>query len=217
MSAYGILAAAVIFMVGLLWFESRGARVGVLATKAPLSLLFVLTAATQPFLIPVYHGFLLVGLLFCLAGDIFLALPGERAFLAGLVHFLLGHVFYVLAFFAMSGAGWWTLAGSCLAVGAGGIVWAWLRPSLGRMKGPVAAYIVVISLMVCGAAGVLGDSALETRGRILVMTGAFCFYVSDLFVARDRFVRKGFVNRLLGLPLYYAGQFMLAFSPAYLA
>jgi hypothetical protein len=38
--------------------------------------------------------------------------------------------------------------------------------------------------------------------------------VSDLFVARDRFVQPGFVNRLLGLPLYYAAQAMLAISTA---
>jgi len=38
------------------------------------------------------------------------------------------------------------------------------------------------------------------------------FYISDLFVARDRFFKTEFSNRLLGLPLYYAGQFLLAFS-----
>jgi hypothetical protein len=31
-------------------------------------------------------------------------------------------------------------------------------------------------------------------------------------VARQRFVSEGFGNRLLGLPLYYAGQFLLAWS-----
>jgi hypothetical protein len=36
--------------------------------------------------------------------------------------------------------------------------------------------------------------------------------VSDIFVARQRFVTKAFVNRSAGLPLYYAGQFMIAFS-----
>ncbi|MDD3992851.1 MAG: hypothetical protein PHV70_11955 [Desulfobacteraceae bacterium] len=36
--------------------------------------------------------------------------------------------------------------------------------------------------------------------------------MSDLFVARQRFVAPAFSNRLLGLPLYYIGQFLLAFS-----
>ena len=35
---------------------------------------------------------------------------------------------------------------------------------------------------------------------------------TDLFVARERFVVKSFTNKLVGLPLYYGGQFLLAFS-----
>jgi hypothetical protein len=31
-------------------------------------------------------------------------------------------------------------------------------------------------------------------------------------VARQRFVAPAFANRLYGLPLYYLGQFLLAFS-----
>ena len=40
--------------------------------------------------------------------------------------------------------------------------------------------------------------------------GALAFYLSDLSVARDRFVRPAFVNRAWGLPLYYGAQFVLA-------
>jgi len=46
----------------------------------------------------------------------------------------------------------------------------------------------------------------------MIGLGATCFYFSDLSVARDRFVQKGYINRLIGLPLYYLGQFLLAFS-----
>ena len=34
-----------------------------------------------------------------------------------------------------------------------------------------------------------------------------------LFVAKDRFVQSAFQNRLIGLPLYYGAQLMLATSP----
>lgn len=47
---------------------------------------------------------------------------------------------------------------------------------------------------------------------LLVRTGATLFYLSDLTVARDRFVRRRFANRLVGLPLYYAAQVLLALS-----
>lgn len=50
----------------------------------------------------------------------------------------------------------------------------------------------------------------------MAAAGAVAFYVSDVFVARDRFMKGGFVNRLVGLPLYYAGQFLIAFSLGFL-
>ena len=44
----------------------------------------------------------------------------------------------------------------------------------------------------------------------LILGGALAFYLSDLSVARDRFIREAFVNRLWGLPLYYGAQLLLA-------
>ena len=47
----------------------------------------------------------------------------------------------------------------------------------------------------------------------LIATGATLFYLSDITVALDRFVTgPRFVNRAIGLPLYYGGQFLLAYS-----
>jgi len=43
-------------------------------------------------------------------------------------------------------------------------------------------------------------------------TGAILFYLSDLAVARHRFVHESFVNRVIGLPTYYLGQFLLALT-----
>jgi hypothetical protein len=71
---------------------------------------------------------------------------------------------------------------------------------------------MVITLMASGAWAVFWKSSFQVSGRVLILAGAFCFYVSDLFVARHRFIKEEYQNRLLGLPLYYTGQFMLAFS-----
>jgi uncharacterized membrane protein YhhN len=68
----------------------------------------------------------------------------------------------------------------------------------------VIAYCLAISAMLWLA---LGTAQPEVR------LGALLFYGSDLFVARDRFVAPGAVNRLLGLPLYYAAQVLLALAP----
>jgi hypothetical protein len=48
---------------------------------------------------------------------------------------------------------------------------------------------------------------------VLILAGAVSFYFSDVFVARNKFINNEFRNRLVGLPLYYLGQFLLAFSP----
>ena len=80
------------------------------------------------------------------------------------------------------------------------------------MNIPVVLYVIIISIMVSGAWTVLGDPDLNRSGRIVVFIGALSFYFSDVYVARDRFMGQQFLNRLIGLPFYYAGQFLLAFS-----
>ena len=207
-----IIISAVVLLTGLLLFEKNGNLKGKLPFKSTLSCLFILTAVLQPHPLGVYYYILLIGLIFCLGGDVFLALPQERMFLFGLVSFLLGHVCYVLCFFSVAELNSWTWIGSGIALAISSIVFSWLRPHLGSMLVPVIAYITIITAMVIGAFTVLGDPALLSTGRFMVLFGAVSFYISDLFVARDRFLITGFVNRLAGLPLYYGGQFLLAFS-----
>ena len=72
------------------------------------------------------------------------------------------------------------------------------------MRAPVAGYIVAITAMVALAAGAWGAGA-----RVTLVGGALLFYLSDLCVARERFVVKSKWNGIVGLPLYYAGQLML--------
>ena len=106
------------------------------------------------------------------------------------------------------------LAASVVGVTAGAVllmawvVWWWLRRHLDRqMVRPVAAYVVVISAMVAVAFGTHGFLA-----NWRIAAGACAFFISDLFVARERFVSSGFGNRAWGLPLYYSGQVLLALS-----
>ncbi len=65
--------------------------------------------------------------------------------------------------------------------------------------------MVVISLMVVVALG-----AAAATDRFAIAAGAACFYLSDLHVARHRFVVESFWNKAWGLPLYYAAQLILA-------
>ena len=84
----------------------------------------------------------------------------------------------------------------------------WLGPHMdSKMRAPVLAYIVAITVMVALAAG-----SFRYCASWLLIAGALGFYLSDLSVARDRFVVPAFVNRLWGLPLYYAAVLLLAAS-----
>jgi uncharacterized membrane protein YhhN len=213
---YSIIAAAVVLLAGLLYCEKQEHQKAKLAVKAPLSALFILAAALQSHPMPPYTRLLLIGMLFCLGGDVFLALPQPKMFLYGLVSFLLGHLFYVAAFFYAAGINRWTGMGLVVSLLASGGVYLWLWPRLGDMRNAVICYIVVISAMAVGAWSMLGADSLQLSGRILAFGGALSFYVSDIFVARQRFVRTEFLNRLIGLPLYYGGQFMLAFSAGFI-
>ena len=207
-----IIVLAIILMAGLLNFGKKDNRRGLVSTKTTLSLLFILAVIIQPHPFPSFYHFLLVGLIFCLGGDVFLALPQKRMFLLGLISFLIGHLLYVIAFFSAAEIGQWTWIGTLVAMIISGWVYLWLRPHLGAMNGPVLLYIIVITAMLSGAWSILGDSSLTLTGRVMIFGGAVLFYFSDIFVARDRFLKNSFLNRLVGLPMYYAGQFLLAFS-----
>jgi uncharacterized membrane protein YhhN len=211
MNAALILAAAILLAL-LLVSERRGNPAFILAAKAPLSVLFILAALLQPWGNPGYALMLLPGLVFCLGGDVFLALTRPRMFLLGLVCFLVGHLFYTAAFLRLSPVNPWTWGGLAACAVLSFAVFQWLRPRLGSLRGPVAAYVAVITLMAAAAFTVFGDGRIGLPGRTLVLAGALSFYLSDIFVARNRFVKPGIVNRLAGLPLYYLGQFLLAFS-----
>lgn len=207
-----IIILAPILLSILLYCESReGSRV-LLPTKAGLSSLFIIAALFQPRSILLYYHFVLLALLFCLAGDIFLALPQKNMFLCGLISFLAGHVFYIFGFGYLARPGPWTWAGVLVIFAISSFVYIWLKPHLGKMKFHVLIYVIVISIMLSGAWSLLCDSPLALWGRVMIFAGALSFYLSDVFVARDRFLRKDFLNRLFGLPLYYGGQFLIAFS-----
>jgi uncharacterized membrane protein YhhN len=207
-----IIVLAAILLPLLLYFESKENPKGLVPVKTGLSLLFILTALVQQHPILRYYLFILFGLIFCLCGDVLLALPQKKSFLFGLISFLLGHIFYIIGFFYIAQESPWTWVGSVIFLVISGWVYIRLRPNLGSMKVPVLVYVMAITVMISGAWSILGDLYLTGLGQIMVFVGAVCFYVSDVFVARDRFLKKEFNNRLIGLPLYYSGQFLLAFS-----
>jgi uncharacterized membrane protein YhhN len=156
-----------------------------------------------------YGYWLLAGMVLCWLGDVFLiSVYSQRLFLVGLFSFLLGHIVYIGAF-VIRGISQQTLLTSVVVMGL--FAWGvsrWLLPHVsGKMKGPVWIYILAISLMMA-----MAIATFVRVGGVSLLLGAFLFVISDLFVARNKFINPGFINRALGLPLYFLAQLLLAAS-----
>jgi uncharacterized membrane protein YhhN len=205
--AEALAVTAALLVAPLLYAEHRSHRLRGLV-KAAASSAFVAAAVAAGALDSPYGRWVAAGLVLSWIGDLALVSAARRWFLLGLGAFLLAHVAYVSGF-AAAGIAWtWATVTAAALVIPAAVVGRWLWPELpAGMAGAVAAYIVVITVMVAAAAGAAGAEA-----PLLVLPAAVAFYVSDLFVARDRFVAPGISNRLWGLPLYYGAQISLALS-----
>jgi len=141
-----------------------------------------------------------------LVGDMCLMFKTDASFLAGLGAFLLGHVGFLIAFLlrGISLGHLAFMAMPCVALAT--IAWRWLGPHVPRpMVIPVIAYMSVINGMLACAVGTHGF-----RPAPFLVLAASSFLVSDLAVARQKFVNPSHTNRYWGLPLYFGAQLLFA-------
>jgi len=148
---------------------------------------------------------LLVALVFGLAGDVFLLEKSDARFRLGLAAFLVGHLAFVLSFVQLDRdpQGWnyvsLLVLGACLLATRQVAASTYLRGGL-ALAAPVALYTVVIGAMVIFA---------FTTGVPLIAVGATVFAVSDTVLARDRFVRPWQGAQLLVMITYHVGQALI--------
>ena len=208
LARYGLMFVTVLVLLFVHADRSRARFEWVV--KPAAAAIFVVAGVYSGALSTRWGTVLFVGLCLAAAGDVLLIPKNKRAFLAGLISFLLGHVAYAIAFFLRGFDLVWAGVALAACAAVGGWVLRWLWPHVEReMRGPVAAYFVVITSMVTLAAGTVG-----ARGDAWILVGAIGFYLSDLAVAKERFVGSKFVNRAWGLPLYFFSQLILAGTAA---
>jgi uncharacterized membrane protein YhhN len=176
-------------------------------TKLIASTGFLLTAHAAGALAPGWSRWIVGGLALSWIGDACLLGRASASFIAGLVAFLLGHVSYCVAFVVLGFAPMTAMIAAPILAVVALVVDRWLRDHVGEMRVPVRAYILVISTML-----VLAIAAWREGASHLLLIGAVSFYLSDLSVARDRFIQPALGNRLWGLPAYYLGQLCLALA-----
>ncbi len=152
-----------------------------------------------------WHGrFMLLGLIGCWLGDYL----GPHDFVHGLYAFLFGHFAFIAAY-ALLGIDWRRVAAACLpmlVLGCG--IALWLIPRVPREDLlPVGFYMTGISVMVAVAAGIRPPSS-----RWIILAGAAVFYISDIFVARWKYVNPDPINAMFCYPMYYSACLTLALS-----
>ncbi|MBE3125340.1 MAG: lysoplasmalogenase [Acidobacteria bacterium] len=202
-------ACALLSAVLAIWADAKG-RQWLFHVLKPLTMVLVITAAliAETPVPAAYKTLILAGLLFSLAGDIALMFP-EKWFTAGLVSFLVAHVFYILAF--KPGPGHPISAGVFIPfIIFGLLMFRILAPSLGPMKFPVLVYIAAITAMAGLAAGRFVDGG-DTR-PLLAFAGAVLFLVSDSVLAYDRFAKKLGPAQAIILGTYFPAQLLIALS-----
>ena len=217
--AFYPIPVLVITVLWLIWAKFQGRRRQVYIAK-PLSTLIVIAVAMlsllEPTRNPLYTTGVLVGLFFSLGGDVALMFPERpKAFLVGLVLFLIAHIAYTVVFTTLGRLSPWDVLSALLLLAAGLGFYRLIRAGLGPMKGPVIGYMLVISVMVHRALSTLASPLFTTGSALMIAAGALLFYLSDVILAANRFWRPWKYHHW-GLALYYSGQLLLALTASFL-
>lgn len=201
------LAVAAGLLYGVLFLHRPQGHLRAVAKTAPLALLAAAAAESE-------HSVLLVAAFALSAlGDLFLAYRGERAFIAGLVAFLLAHLAYCVLFAAGQDAAWSAgplfLAGTVVIFAFALGLYRRLRPHLGSMRIPVAVY--------CGVIAAMAVAALSRGPDPVLLAGVALFMASDAILAFETFIfEEVSKHRRWSAPAiwfaYLAGQALIAWD-----
>lgn len=195
--------------------EFLGRRRQVFLWKPTATLLVIgvaLLSLREPTWNRTYTIGVLVGLAFSLGGDVALMFgENPRAFAIGLGLFLVAHVAYAVVFTLLGRFSAWDAISIPVLLAAGVGFYALIQANLGKLRLPVIAYMVVISVMVSRAVSTLASPLFQAEQAVMVAGGAVLFYLSDVILAANRFWRPLRYDRI-SLAFYYAGQLLIALA-----
>lgn len=158
-----------------------------------------------------------LGLVFSLAGDVFLLLP-PRFFLTGLAAFLTAHLWYIIGFNQSLPY----LNGAVLLIALTIIILAlYILRNVRRglethehrnLIPAVMLYGAVISLMLLSAVTCLWRPDWSITPALLASLGAGFFFLSDTLLVQNRFVSPIPQGNLWVMICYHLGQMLLAIA-----
>ncbi|UCE04406.1 MAG: lysoplasmalogenase [bacterium] len=215
---YLIIALLTLFVILLIRAELAGNQKQIYLFK-PLSTTLVIIVAALSIFVPDKYNLsytlaIILGLLFSFSGDVVLMFKSKRAFMIGLILFLIAHVVYSIVFTVYSGFVKRDLISAVVLILLAIIIYFYLYPGLEKMKIPVFVYIIVISLMMNRAISTFSGKFFNYSQALLISIGAALFYISDLILAINKF-RKPFKYHRINLAFYYSGQLLIALSTGF--
>nr|MDO8115433.1 lysoplasmalogenase [Candidatus Sigynarchaeota archaeon] len=212
------MIVAIIFLVGL-------AIATAFNIAGNLKQIRPMVVASKPLLVPCIIGFyidmaavvnplIIIALAFGCGGDVFLLWKktSEKAVLFGLLSFMIGHVFYIIAFAGTTGfAGWqWWFALLVIPyVLVAFLIFTLLKKDFGKMKAPATVYMGVLLAMSVFALS--RGFAVTGPGFWLVWLGSLSFIVSDALLAVEQFkLKHEILNHVIVMATYIAAQLLIA-------
>ena len=197
---YAFSAAAV--LLGLL-FDQQAVYISVKPLLMITLGLYFFSATTG---YPRWRDYVLAALVFSWAGDVFLI--SSDWFIAGLVSFLIAHVFYIIAYQKTGAATGQLKPVDIIKFVIYGAILIWfIYPGLGDMLIPVLIYALVLLGM--------GVWAHKRRGATsndsfkLVALGAILFAISDGLIAINKFAYPIPAERILIMSIYISAQYLI--------
>lgn len=199
-AAWMFAAVAAIAAFANWWSAAADHRPTALWSK-PLTLIALIgVAVTLDPADPAVRVWFVIGLVFSLAGDVFLL--DDRRFVFGLGAFLCGHLAYVGGFIAAPDWRWWGAALALIPIAvlvatAGRRIVAGARTDDPQLGPPVVAYLTVISSMAIAAAA---------AGNAWAIAGAALFVCSDTILGWRNFVERRPWMPVAVMVTYHLGQ-----------
>ena len=200
--------------IAAFWVTSTLALVGAEKKIAWLHVVFkplttLLLLAVVGFPETTFARWIAAGIVLSAIGDVALLWDSNRAFIAGLVAFLLAHIAYVIAFL---GVAVWSRHLAVVAVIVTVSSLLLLRATWKGAAGLHAAtiaYAVVISAMVVAAWATIGGPVAMAPAAAV---GAVLFYISDSSLALNRFRAPVPHIAMLAIGVYWLGQLGIAIA-----
>ncbi|MDE7157950.1 MAG: iron-containing alcohol dehydrogenase, partial [Clostridiales bacterium] len=155
--------------------------------------------------------FMLIGLVFAMAGDIVNYIRGDVYFMVGAALFAVAHVFYLVAYYFLNRFRFTDIIIAAV-IFIPAVLFITLAPIFKfdsvLMEIVCAVYALILSLMVGKA---LSNLRMRSATSIIIAVGSILFFISDFSLLIDKFAGIG-VFTIPCLATYYPAQFILAFA-----